>query len=396
MSNNNSKPVREQKAYSILNGKKVCIILTGTIGSIKGFDLCRELVRLGASVYFVVSQACRQLISKQALEWASCNEVFDSIDSRVKYLWLGQECDIFVVFASADFISKLSLGISDDISLLTASVALSSGKKILILPLMHKQLFTPIISKRLEELASLRVILLKPHEEADKLKVPRISDLVFEIEKGVSEQSLVGKRIVISVGKTSEKIDDVRVMTNNATGKFGAALAREFCRRGALVNVIASECKLELPNSITVTEVSGYEQLRKAIIEKTAGADLYISTVAVCDFKIGSINVIGSKAHANQKKLSSSREYSISLTPREKLLSVSKASKTIAFSLGEKPKKLQADLTVFLSLSENEPGSELASIEFFKGGRKVGKKIKGAKEAISKSVVDFIIRHVLE
>lgn len=369
--------------------KKIGIILTGTIGNLRGIDLARELRREGHSVHFIVSRGAKKLLTRTMLEWASGNRVSHRVDGFTDYLKLGQEMNCFFVFASADFIAKLAHGINDEIALLTLSVAMGSGKPILLMPLMHKSLLTGITRENLEKLRKNGITLVPAMDDGERLKVPGLEELVVEIERAITPQDLKGKQMVVSLGKTIEKIDSFRIITNLASGKLGAEIAKELYRRGAGVTAICGNNGIELPRGIVRIDGQEYREISRAIIEQTKKAEWYFSTIAVGDFGVSEARDPDGKKIAD-KKISSKKGITLELEPREKILD-SVGCKTVVFSFGFEQKKIKCELMVFMDADRNSFGSDSAELKLIKE-EAVAREIKGTKKELAREIVGEVVK----
>ncbi len=364
---------------SILKDKKIGIVVTGTIGAIRAFDLARCLSRYSSEIHFVVSKAGRSILTQEVLEWSSSGVHMD-VDGRVEYLSLGENLDLLFVFASADFISKLAHGISDDIALLTCSVFISLKKPVLLLPLMHKQLYRETVRQNLEKITKEGVIVVPPHEDAEKLKVPEMLPILHEISKALSSKPLGNRKIVVSLGRTEEKIDDVRIITNKASGLFGYMIALACDANGARVTVLEGNVTFEYPPSIAVKKFSTFEEL-ESLIKDIEADSIYVSTVAVSDFK--------PLTEKTYKKLPSTENHVVKLTPRPKLIEKIECKKVV-FSYSEKPKNYNCDLLCFVDMNRNIPGDGVVALEIFDKKMEKMASIAGHKSYVAEALVSYI------
>lgn len=363
--------------------KRICIVLTGTIGSIRGFDLVRTLVKRNYFVQVVLTESAKQIITETSLQWASNNKVLSEIDAQTSYLQTGKDFDLYFVFSSSSFISKLANGIYDNYALLTLATAISNNKRILLLPLMHKELLTDVIKKNLNYLQSQGIVILNPNQEDNKLKVPDLDTILLEIEKNLTEQTFANKNIIISYGKTIEKIDNVRIITNIASGKLGYELALEFYRRGANVTVIQGNVDFKLPEQIKKINIKTIEELINSLKTNiTKSTHIYISTIAVSDFK--------PLRKSNEKKLSSNKKQVIELIPNQKTLQYSKKAKNlIIFSLSNKLKNFNYPNLKFVVLANLEKYSEEdLELEIYDKNMKKINNFSGKRHELAKKLAD--------
>lgn len=96
-------------------------------------------------------------------------------------------------------------------------------------------------------------------------------------------------RVIITAGGTAEPIDDVRVLTNRSTGRFGLALARAFLNLGADVTVIGPPALPRhpdgLPEPARFVPFTTTATLDDALTAEIArGVDVLLMAAAVADY----------------------------------------------------------------------------------------------------------------
>lgn len=97
--------------------------------------------------------------------------------------------------------------------------------------------------------------------------------------------ALTGKVVLITAGPTQEPIDPVRHISNRASGKTGFALATVARQRGARVILVSGPTHLEAPFGVTCIRVQTALEMRQAVLNHYAEADIVIKTAAVADFR---------------------------------------------------------------------------------------------------------------
>ena len=104
-----------------LAGRHLVLGLTGGIACYKAAELCRALVKAGASVQVVMTEAATQFITAVTLQALSNRPVYVSQwDGRepnnMPHINLSREADAIVIApCSADFMAKLLHGRADDL-----------------------------------------------------------------------------------------------------------------------------------------------------------------------------------------------------------------------------------------------------------------------------------------
>jgi phosphopantothenoylcysteine decarboxylase/phosphopantothenate--cysteine ligase len=107
-----------------------------------------------------------------------------------------------------------------------------------------------------------------------------------------SSQSLAGRRVVVTAGRTEQPIDPVRFITNRSTGKMGYALAEQAQRRGADVVLISGPSTLTVPAGVAHVPIRSVADLKTATESSFENADALIMTAAVLDFRPDQISKV--------------------------------------------------------------------------------------------------------
>src|SRR6478609_10870999 len=104
-----------------LAGKHIVLGLTGGIACYKAAELCRALIKEGATVQVVMTEAAEQFITPVTMQALSNRPVYGSQwDSReannMPHINLSRQADaILIAPCSADFIARLVQGRSDEL-----------------------------------------------------------------------------------------------------------------------------------------------------------------------------------------------------------------------------------------------------------------------------------------
>jgi phosphopantothenoylcysteine decarboxylase/phosphopantothenate--cysteine ligase len=301
-----------------LLGKTIVVGVTGSIAAVRVVDLIRDLIRRGAEVHAVMSPAAQQILHPFALEYASGHPVTTGITGRVEHVEFcgasGKADLLLIAPATANTIGKMALGIDDTPVTTFATTAIGSGKPVMVVPAMHEAMYRhPAVLKNLETLREMGVAVIDPKMEEGKAKIAENSRTVLEVERCLGPWDLARKRIVITSGSNAEAVDSIRILTNRATGKTGAALALEARRRGADVTLIS-----RFPQGLPLREVqaeSAKEMLDAVLREVGAGCDALISAAAVADYT----------PDPAEGKIKSGQELTLVLRPTKKILKAVRA-----------------------------------------------------------------------
>ncbi len=130
------------------------------------------------------------------------------------------------------------------------------------------------------------------------------------------KQNLKNKKVLITAGPTWVPIDDVRVISNIATGKTGVLLAEKLCRLGAKVTLLLGQFEGRCLNShIKLARFKFFKELRNKIGAelKSKKYDIIIHSAAVSDFK---------PEKQSKGKLKSHKAYNLRLIPLPKIIAI--------------------------------------------------------------------------
>ena len=280
----------------MLGGKKILLGVSGSIAAYKSASLVRLLVKAGAEVQVVMTEAASEFITPLTLSTVSKREVHTSFTKEEGELWnnhveLGLWADLMIIApASANTMAKCSQGICDN---LLSAVYLSAKCPVYWAPAMDldmyqhpstqenlrrfRQFGNHVIDARFGELASGLVgsgRMAEPEEIIEILK-----------QHFTAEAPLEGLRAVVTAGPTHEEIDPVRFIGNRSTGKMGFAVAEALSNRGASVTLITGPTSLELKDpNIHLIRVVGAQEMFDAVAENYADCQIAVFAAAVADY----------------------------------------------------------------------------------------------------------------
>lgn len=282
-----------------LDGKKLILGVTGSIAAYKAAELVRLLVRAGAEVQPIMTADATRFITALTLGTLAKRQVLIEVfpenqdGSWTKHVDLGLWADGLVIApATANTIAKLASGFCD--SMLTASV-LSARCPVLVCPAMDHYMWThPATKANVDRLRSFGYTILDPeHGELasgligeGRLPEPNtIATFIGEWLEGqtTTDQSLEGKKVLVTAGPTREAIDPVRFLSNGSTGTMGFALADAAARRGADVVLLAGPVDLPTPDGVERVDIVSADDLHEAALSH-ADADLVFAAAAVADY----------------------------------------------------------------------------------------------------------------
>jgi phosphopantothenoylcysteine decarboxylase/phosphopantothenate--cysteine ligase len=279
-----------------LKGKSLVLGVTGGIAAYKVATLCSYLVRAGAIVDVILTDAARQFIAPltfQALTHRPVvTEMFALLSgTEIGHVSLAGRADALIVApATANTIAKLAAGMADN--MLTATV-LATEAPILMAPAMESHMWSnPLTQANIRRLGEMRdVVLVGPGEgrlASGATGVGRMAE-AGEIADALRwvvgrHGPLAGRRVIVTAGGTREPLDPVRYLGNRSSGQMGYALACAARDRGAVVTLISTTGHAA-PFGATMVPVETAAQMQEAVLGALDGADALIMAAAVADFR---------------------------------------------------------------------------------------------------------------
>ncbi|MCP1132844.1 bifunctional phosphopantothenoylcysteine decarboxylase/phosphopantothenate--cysteine ligase CoaBC [Paenibacillus polysaccharolyticus] len=298
----------------MLNGKKIVLGVTGGIAAYKAATLCSKLVQKGADVHVIMTASATQFITELTLQTLTRNAVYtDTFDERepavVSHINLADMADLVLVApATANVIAKMAHGMADD--MLTTTL-LATTAPVMIAPAMNVHMYDhPAVQHNMNLLAERGTLMIEPGEGLlacgyvgkGRLEEPEtIVDVVErffaqrgaeeEIQESLQSRMLVqdallnGKKVVVTAGGTIERIDPVRYITNDSSGKMGFAIAAAARDLGAGVKLVMGNTQAQPPENVEIIPVQSAEDMYEAVSREWDGADIVIKAAAVADYR---------------------------------------------------------------------------------------------------------------
>ena len=279
----------------MLQGKHILLGITGSIAAYKAAMLCRLLRVAGAEVKVVMTPTAKEFITPVTMATLSKNPIAVEFYNPENGDWhshisMGEWADCYLVApATANTIAKMAYGIADNLLLTTY---LSARCQTVVAPAMDCDMFCHEATQ--ENLAKLRergvVILESPEGELasglmGKGRMMEPEQIVEAVDKLLStEQTLAGKRVMVTAGATIEAIDPVRYISNHSTGKMGYAIADALAKRGAEVVLVSGKTALQTPQGVRRVDVCSAEEMYQASVAEFEAADCAVMCAAVADY----------------------------------------------------------------------------------------------------------------
>jgi len=281
-----------------MKNRKIILGVTGGIAAYKSVEVLRLLVKEGADVQVVMTQAAQEFVTPLTFAALSSKSVlcgmFDH-EGRIPHIELAQSADLIMVApATADFIARSAGGRASD---LLGCIILASRAPVLYAPAMNDQMWTnPLTQWNVETLGSTGVFYMVQPSTGDlacgshgpgRMADP---DLIIKHAAKLLKKDLGGKRIMVTAGPTNEALDPVRFIGNRSSGKMGYAIAEAAYGRGASVTLVSGPVGLSAPDGVDIINVTSALDMRKAVLAEGLKHDAVIMAAAVADYRPEKVN----------------------------------------------------------------------------------------------------------
>lgn len=281
-----------------LAGKHIVLGLSGGIACYKSAELCRALIKEGATVQVVMTEAAEQFITKVTMQALSNRPVFgsqwdDRAANNMPHINLSREAHaILVAPCSADFMAKLLHGRADDLLSLMCLARPMDQVPLLVAPAMNREMWVhPATQRNVAQLKADGVQVLdvgtgdQACGETGDGRMLEPQDIVQELVAFFAPKTLLGQHLLVNAGPTFEAIDPVRGLTNLSSGKMGFAIARAAREAGAQVTLVAGPVHLSTPRGVVRHDVQSAQDMHARIVELVDQANVFVATAAVADWR---------------------------------------------------------------------------------------------------------------
>ena len=293
--------------------KRIILGVSGSIAAYKSPDIVRRLQDLGAEVRVILTSGGREFVSERSLQTVSKNKVHENLwDSEAElsmgHIELAKWADVVIIApASANTIAKLCHGKADD---LLSTVILATSASIMLAPSMNQQMYASLAMKdNLVLLQKRGVRIINPGfgEQAcgdvGEGRLAEPSEIALQASELFQNNSLAGKKVLITVGGTVEAIDPVRFLSNHSSGKMGMALAYASIQAGAETTLVIGSISVDVEKRSKNIFVTSANEMHEAVIANIHDQDLFISCAAVADYRPTKVNPNKIKKTSNQKTI---------------------------------------------------------------------------------------------
>jgi phosphopantothenoylcysteine decarboxylase/phosphopantothenate--cysteine ligase len=281
-----------------LTGKRIVLGLTGGIACFKAAELCRSLVKAGAKVQVVMTEAAAQFITPVTMQALSGQAVYTSQwDARegnnMAHINLSREADaILIAPASADFMAKLLHGKADELLSLMCLARPIQKVPLILAPAMNREMWAhPATQRNVAQLKQDGTYVLGVGQgdqacgETGDGRMLEAEEILEELLAFWTPKVLQGQQVLITAGPTYEAIDPVRGITNLSSGKMGFAIARAAQQAGAEVTLVAGPVSLPTPRGVSRIDVRSALQMHEMVQKLAVSAQVLIAAAAVADWR---------------------------------------------------------------------------------------------------------------
>ena len=279
-----------------VRGRHVVLGVTGGIAVYKSCEIVSRLRKLGVETHVIMTKNAAQFVQPLTFETLSNHPVVTDTFARpetweVEHIALAKRADVFAIApATANIMAKMACGIADD---MLSTTILATKAPILLAPAMNTGMWTAAVTQQNVQTLKARGVHFAGPEAGflacGDTGAGRMSEPETIVRAIVSllcpKRDFAGLRVLVTAGATRERLDPVRYMTNDSSGKMGFALAEECCRRGAEVTLVAGPVSLTCSEAIHRIDVESCEEMYQAATKAFASTDAAILCAAVADFK---------------------------------------------------------------------------------------------------------------
>lgn len=275
---------------------EVVVGVTGGIAAYKSAELVSRLRKASVSVHVIMTENATRFVAPLTFETLSNHPVVTDTFARpetweVEHITLAKRADVFVIApATANIMAKLACGIADD---MLSTTALATRAKMLLAPAMNTGMWTAEATQRnVETLRKRGVRLIGPEggflacgdTGAGRMSEPKdIAQAVLELLH--PKRDLQGLQVLVTAGATRERLDPVRYLSNDSSGKMGFAVAEAARERGAEVTVVCGITTAPAPNDVGLVRVESTQELYEAVTGRCQDMDVVIQAAAPADYR---------------------------------------------------------------------------------------------------------------
>ena len=284
----------------MLENVKIGVFVMGGIAAYKVPELVRQLIKKGAQVQVAMTQSAQEFVTPLTLQVLTKRPVlthtFDEREpSQVQHVAMADWCDLaLVVPATANGLAKMAHGLADDV---VTTTLLAVTAPVMVVPAMNVHMYeNPATQRNLAQLRADGLTIMEPDTGflaegyEGKGRLPELHRIVAQVERLYARthlpQSLAGKQVIVSAGGTRERIDPVRYISNDSSGKMGYAMAQAADWLGATVTLVSTTQSLLPPEGVQVQQVASTQELAQAMTAHYDQMDYVVMAAAVSDYRV--------------------------------------------------------------------------------------------------------------
>ena len=283
-----------------LSGKKIVLGVSGGIAAYKTPELVRRLRERGAEVRVVMTEGAKAFITPLSLQAVSGYPVSDSLldpaaEAAMGHIELGKWADLVILApATADLIARITAGMAND---LVSTICLATPAPVAVVPAMNQQMYRATATQHNLEVLSSRGLLMwgpdsgsqacgdvGPGRMLDPLTIVEMAAQHFTVTKDLQHLN-----IMITAGPTRERLDPVRYITNDSSGKMGYAIAAAAASRGANVTLISGPVSLPTPPWVKRIDVTTALEMEAAVQQHVQEQQIFVGCAAVADYRAAAV-----------------------------------------------------------------------------------------------------------
>ena len=292
-----------------LSERKIVLCVAGSVAAYKAIELARLLMRHGADVTCVTSDAVTKLVQPDYFKWATGNEVITKLTGELEHIRLADynQSDLIIVYpATANTLGKLANGIDDTPISTVLTVGFGSKIPILMCLAMHASMYDNAAVKKNVDFLKNKIEFLTPHMIEGKAKASEPEDVLeYVLRKFGFSSILKNKKVLITAGPTIEYIDPIRIITNQSSGKTGVLLASELISSGAKVTLVYGPGIEKPPKGAKIIKISTSKEMFNVVKkEMRKEFDIVIMAAAVADYTPENTSKNKIKSTKNKIKIS--------------------------------------------------------------------------------------------
>ena len=397
---------------NVLNNKKILVVICGGISAYKSLELIRGLKKNQVEIKTIITKSAKEFVTPLSITSLSKGKVYQDLfspenESEMDHISLSRWADLIIVVpTTANTISKLSNGSSDD---LASTVILASNKKVFLVPAMNVRMWEHKSNQNnLNKLREYGYHIIGPEigdmacGEYGEGKMTEPVNILKYVEKYFSNLSMNRKfKALVTAGPTREYLDPVRYLTNKSSGKQGYEIAKSFRDNGFETTLISGKTNLKPVEGVNFIEVVTAEEMLKETVNKLP-VDVAVFSAAVSDYKIKNFSKQKIKKNDEQNLLMVKNTDILSYVSKHNSLrpklTLGFAAETENLDLNAKEKLINksCDWIIANDVSQNEIGfdSDYNEVKIFYKNDTNEVLQKMSKSLIAKKIVEKVLKNL--